>query len=76
MAYQPPPQNPGYNPQGYNPYQTGWNVPGSQPQPNFSSGSHYAEGGVPKSEIGFSNITIRAAFIRKVFFMVTIMVSY
>ena len=83
MAYQAPTQNPGYNPQGNNPYQAGWNVPGAQgqpgPQPNFSanlgSSPHYAEGGVPKSEMGFSDRTIRAAFVRKVFFMVTIMLA-
>lgn len=36
----------------------------------------YAEEGVPKNEMDFSDRTIRAGFIRKVFFMVTIMVSF
>lgn len=33
------------------------------------------EGGVPKHEIGFNDVTIRSAFIQKVFGIVSIMVS-
>uniref|UniRef100_A0A915EAG9 Uncharacterized protein n=1 Tax=Ditylenchus dipsaci TaxID=166011 RepID=A0A915EAG9_9BILA len=66
MAYfnnqQPPPVNPGY---------AGWNVP---PQ-GVGAMPHYAESGIPKHEMGFSDQTIRAAFIRKVFFMVSIMLA-
>jgi FtsH-binding integral membrane protein len=61
------PSNPSsYQPQAQNP---GWNVGGAQSAP------HYAEGGIPKSEMGFNDKTIRAAFVRKVFFMVMIMLA-
>jgi hypothetical protein len=58
---QPPPVNPGYGyppnqgyqPQGQNP---GWNMGGgAMPQ----GGAHYAEGGVPKSEIGFTGMYLK-----------------
>lgn len=71
-------QQPGYQPQGQNPYQQGapgWNVPPQGPQPNMGASPHYAEGGVPKHEFGFNDQTIRAAFIRKVFFIVAIMLG-
>lgn len=75
-------QQPGYQPQFQNAsYQPGWNVPGGQgpqqggPGSQFASSANYAEGGVPKHEIGFNDHTIRAAFIRKVFLMVTIMLG-
>lgn len=73
-------QQPGYQPQGQNPYQQGaqqgpgWNVP-PQGQPSMGASPHYAEGGVPKHEFGFNDITIRAAFIRKVFLIVAIMLA-
>lgn len=80
MSYynqQAPPVNAGYGayppggsyqPQAQNP---GWNVGGGGAAP----GPHYAEGGIPKHEMGFSDQTIRAAFVRKVFFMVAIMLG-
>ncbi|KAI1723986.1 inhibitor of apoptosis-promoting bax1 domain-containing protein [Ditylenchus destructor] len=71
-------QQQGYQPQGNNPYQQGapgWNVPPAGPPPNMASTPHYAEGGIPKHEFGFSDQTIRAAFIRKVFFIVAIMLG-
>lgn len=89
MSYynqQQPPTNPGYQgpgfqPQGANPYQPGWNVGSPQGQhpnqsePQYGHSPHYAEGGVPKNEMGFSDVTIRANFVRKVFIMVTVMLG-
>jgi len=43
--------------------------------PQYHNEPNYAEGGIPKSDINFTNASIRAAFIRKVFFMVSVMVS-
>jgi len=77
-------QGPGFQPQGANPYQPGWNVGSPQgqypnqaePSPQYGGHSpHYAEGGVPKNEMGFSDVTIRANFVRKVFIMVTVMLG-
>lgn len=74
MAYsQPYPQQP-YQPQGYNPYQQ--QQFGSYSTPNQGGAAHYdAEGGAPKREMGFNDVTIRAAFVRKVFFLVAIMLG-
>lgn len=52
---------------------------GFRPPPPMHPGSDaYVEsgGGVPKSDFGFDSNTIRAAFIRKVFILVGIMVSF
>jgi len=38
-------------------------------------GAHYAEGGVPKNEMGFNDIVIRANFVRKVFAIVSVMLA-
>uniref|UniRef100_A0A914E317 Uncharacterized protein n=1 Tax=Acrobeloides nanus TaxID=290746 RepID=A0A914E317_9BILA len=35
----------------------------------------YAEGGMPKESVNFTNASIRAGFIRKVFMLVTIMLT-
>jgi len=52
-----------YQPQANNPY-------GFRADEN----AHTAESGMPKNEIGFNDQTIRQAFVRKVFTLVTIMV--
>jgi len=90
MSYynqQQPPTNPGYQgpgfqPQNANPYHPGYNVgsaqgqyPNEGPSPQYGQSPHYAEGGVPKNEMGFSDVTIRANFVRKVFIMVTVMLG-
>jgi FtsH-binding integral membrane protein len=67
MAYQQyPPNNPQYQPQGGNPY-------GSVP--SYNADPHTAEAGMPKSDVNFTNASIRAGFIRKVFILVTIMLG-
>jgi hypothetical protein len=33
------------------------------------------EGGLPKRDVGFNDITVRAAFVRKVFSLVTFMLT-
>uniref|UniRef100_A0A914HHK1 Uncharacterized protein n=1 Tax=Globodera rostochiensis TaxID=31243 RepID=A0A914HHK1_GLORO len=72
-------QQPPYQPQGNNPYQSqpGWNVPNqAQGMPDYSSNPNNAEGGgMPKNELGFNDQTIRAAFVRKVFFLVAVMLG-
>jgi len=67
-----PQQN--YQPQGANPGY-GWN-----PQPNAQAGAfqgnpNYAETGQPKVDINFDDRTIRAAFVRKVFVLVSVMLA-
>jgi hypothetical protein len=51
----------------------------NQPQfhmdPIQYGGAHYAEGGVPKNEMGFNDQLIRANFVRKVFAMVSVMLG-
>jgi FtsH-binding integral membrane protein len=74
---------PGYNPQQQNPsYQPGYQYPQQQGQmPQYAGAQppygapHFAEGGMPKNEFTFTNQTIRAAFIRKVFMLVTVMLG-
>uniref|UniRef100_A0A915N6Y1 Uncharacterized protein n=3 Tax=Meloidogyne incognita group TaxID=654580 RepID=A0A915N6Y1_MELJA len=53
-----------YQPQANNPY-------GFRADEN----AHTAESGMPKNEIGFNDQTIRQAFVRKVFTLVTIMLG-
>jgi len=78
MSYygqQQPPPNAGFQPQGANPGY-GWNPqpqPNAAPPPAFSGDPHYAENGQPKVDVNFNDQTIRAAFIRKVFTMVAVM---
>uniref|UniRef100_A0A1I7ZQZ0 Protein lifeguard 1-like n=1 Tax=Steinernema glaseri TaxID=37863 RepID=A0A1I7ZQZ0_9BILA len=88
-AGQPPYQS-GYNPNmGNNPYQQapsgpGWNV--NNPQqggyvppppvvPRMMNDTYVESGNVPKDNLSFSDQTIRAAFVRKVFTLVAIMLG-
>uniref|UniRef100_A0A914BX84 Uncharacterized protein n=1 Tax=Acrobeloides nanus TaxID=290746 RepID=A0A914BX84_9BILA len=91
MAYNQPygqqqqqqPFNPGYNPN----YQSapGWTnttynqgYPQNPQNPNMASYNAdpgYAEGGMAKENVNFTNASIRAGFIRKVFTWVTIMLA-
>ncbi|KAL3105011.1 hypothetical protein niasHT_028543 [Heterodera trifolii] len=78
----------GYDPQQVHSYyvqgddpddqHSGWNVPPpSQEQQPFNS-QHFAEqgqAGMPKNDLGFNNQTIRSHFVRKVFFIVGIMLA-
>jgi hypothetical protein len=71
---------PGYQPQGQNPYYPQQPMgsgppPPQQQQQQYFQQEHFAEGGMPKNEMGFSDVTIRARFVRKVFLMVTLMLS-
>ncbi|VDN29401.1 unnamed protein product, partial [Cylicostephanus goldi] len=52
-------------------------MPPPMPHPNMMGGNpHYAEGGeADKYNLQFSDRTIRAAFVRKVFFLVAIMLG-
>jgi hypothetical protein len=50
--------------------------PPQQQQQQYFQQEHFAEGGMPKNEMGFSDVTIRARFVRKVFLMVTLMVRF
>uniref|UniRef100_A0A183BXL2 Phospholipid scramblase n=1 Tax=Globodera pallida TaxID=36090 RepID=A0A183BXL2_GLOPA len=70
-------------PGGRNAYQqqpAGWNVPPPQGEQQPYHSQHYAEhgnvGGMPKNQLGFNDQTIRAQFVRKVFFTVAIMVTF
>ncbi|KAK0410498.1 hypothetical protein QR680_005160 [Steinernema hermaphroditum] len=88
-AGQPPYQQGAYNPNMNNPYQQaptqpGWNV--NNPQqggymppppmaPRMMNDTYVESGNMPKNNLGFSDQTIRAAFIRKVFTMVAIMLG-
>ncbi|KAL3113500.1 hypothetical protein niasHT_013610 [Heterodera trifolii] len=72
MAYygqQQPPTNYGYQPQNNNPYQAqeGVHV--------YAANPSNAEGGMPKNELGFNEQSIRAAFVRKVFLLVGVMLG-
>lgn len=63
-----------YQPQSNNPYgQPGWNQQGGAP---VYGNPGMAEAGMPKNELGFNDQTIRSAFVRKVFTIVSIMVSF
>uniref|UniRef100_A0A0N5A2Z2 Protein lifeguard 1-like n=1 Tax=Parastrongyloides trichosuri TaxID=131310 RepID=A0A0N5A2Z2_PARTI len=86
MAYsyngqQPPyPPNAGYNPQGQNPYQqmnpppqAGWNQSAYVPPPPRMNYGHATETGQGDKRFDFTEASIRAAFVRKVFTMVSIM---
>jgi hypothetical protein len=66
-----------YQPQSNNPYgQPGWNVPPQQGTEHvYSQNADTAESGMPKNELGFTDQTIRQAFVRKVFGLVSIMVK-
>uniref|UniRef100_A0A1I7XFF1 Protein lifeguard 1 n=1 Tax=Heterorhabditis bacteriophora TaxID=37862 RepID=A0A1I7XFF1_HETBA len=78
---------PGYNPQYQNPYgapgpqgaqsQSGYFVPPPMPHPSMMNANpHYAEDGhSDKYNLNFSDRTIRAAFVRKVFALVAIMLG-
>ena len=70
MAYYGQQQQPGYQPQGGNPYAQQQGPPVYGTTPGFAEG-----GGVPKANLGFNDQTIRAAFVRKVFFLVSIMLG-
>ncbi|KAJ1368830.1 Pfam:UPF0005 [Parelaphostrongylus tenuis] len=83
-GYNPQYQNP--YPAGAAPPPPGWQggqqqgfVPPPMPHPNMmgmGGNPHYAEGGESnKYNLQFSDRTIRAAFVRKVFFMVAIMLG-
>jgi len=74
--YSQGPQNPNYVPQGANPAPAyGWNTQPNQQQQAFNSDPSYAENGQPKVDINFDDRTIRAAFVRKVFTLVTVMLA-
>ncbi|KAI6220881.1 hypothetical protein M3Y99_01584300 [Aphelenchoides fujianensis] len=80
--YSQPAQNPGFQPQGGNP-NYGWNQqPAGGPPPQAGGQYHsvpaYNNGADPESgkyDIQFSDATIRAAFVRKVFTLVGIMLG-
>ncbi|KAI6220940.1 hypothetical protein M3Y99_01576900 [Aphelenchoides fujianensis] len=80
--YSQPAQNPGFQPQGGNP-NYGWNQqPAGGPPPQAGGQYHsvpaYNNGVDPESgkyDIQFSDATIRAAFVRKVFTLVGIMLG-
>jgi len=77
MAYHYPQQQ-GYQPQGYNPYQQQQGVfaePQQNQGPFVSYGGADAEAGVPKREFGFSDRVVRVKFVRKVFTMVAMMLG-
>lgn len=79
-------QQPGYNPQYNNPYAQqaqpppppGWQQQGypQQPPPPMGAAAHNMENGDgDKYAFNFSDRTIRAAFVRKVFILVTVMLG-
>lgn len=69
MSYQPQQNNPQY----YG--QPGWNVPNQGGEHVYVQDPNAAERGMPKNELGFSDQSIRQAFVRKVFGMVAIMLG-
>lgn len=70
MSYQPQQNNPQY----YG--QPGWNVPPNQGEHVYVHDPNVAEsGGMPKNQMGFTDQTIRQAFVRKVFGMVALMLG-
>ena len=84
MSYYGQPQT-GYQPQGANPpyyaqqqpqpQQPNWNTQQGM-STNYGSNPQYAEaGGMPKANLGFDDQTIRSAFVRRVFWLVAIMLG-
>lgn len=69
MSYQPQQNNPQY----YG--QPGWNVPNQGGEHVYVHDPNVAENGIPKNELGFSDQSIRQAFVRKVFGLVALMLG-
>lgn len=66
-----------YQPQSNNPYaQPGWNVPPQRESaPVYGNDPNMTEAGMPKNQLGFDDQSIRQAFVRKVFGLVSIMLG-